>query len=141
MRKLSIVAAMLMFAGGLAAQTPTPNEQAPAAKPDPKAAPALAGKWSLSVETPQGTMTNTMDLKLDGKNVTGTITSQMGTNELVGEFTDGKLTFNMSVDTPNGSLQIAWSGAFKDDGTLSGTASLGDMGQMNWTASRLKDKS
>lgn len=140
MKKLSLLAALLMLATGLAAQTPTPKEQAPAAKPDPKAAPALTGKWSLSVETPQGTMANTMDLKLDGKKVTGTITSQMGTTELAGEFTDGKLTFNMSVDTPNGTLQIAWSGAFKDDGTLSGTASLGDMGQMSWTASRIKDK-
>ena len=85
-------------------------------------------------------MSNTMDLKVDGKKVTGTIVSQMGTSELEGEFADGTLAFNMSVDTPNGSLQIAWTGALKDDGTLSGTASVGDMGQMNWTASRIKDK-
>ena len=141
MKKLSLLAAMLMLATGLAAQTPqSPKEPAPAAKPDPKAAPALTGKWSLSVDTPQGTMLNTMDLKVDGKKVTGTIASQMGTSELEGEFADGKLTFNMSVDTPNGNLQIAWTGALKDDGTLSGTASVGDMGQMNWTASRIKDK-
>jgi hypothetical protein len=140
MKKLSMLVALLALTTGLSAQTPAPKEQTPAAKPDAKAAPELTGKWNLSVETPQGTMSNTMELKMDGKKVTGTITSQMGTSELAGEFADGKLTFNMSVDTPNGTLQIAWTGAVKDDGTLAGTASLGDMGTMTWAASRIKDK-
>ena len=132
---IGIVAATALVVGAAAQQTP--------AKPDDKPAgdaKSVAGKWSMSVETQNGAMASTLDLKLDGKKVTGTIASEMGTNNIIGEFADGKLTFNLSIESPNGTFDIAFSGAIKDDGTMAGTASMGDMGSMNWTAQRVKDK-
>ena len=83
-------------------------------------------------------MSNTLDIKLDGKKVSGSLTSQMGTAAIEGEFADGKLTFSMLFESPNGNFQIGWTGALKADGTLAGTASVGDMGTMNWVAERIK---
>jgi hypothetical protein len=142
MKKLSTLVAVLALTGGLAAQAqqtpPTPKEQTPAAKPDPKAPASIAGKWNLTVETPQGSMANTLEIKLDGKKVTGSLTSQMGTAAIEGEFADGKLAFSMMFESPNGNFQIGWSGVLKADGTMAGTAAVGDMGTMNWVAERMK---
>ena len=47
-------------------------------------------------------MQSTLDVKEDGKKVTGTLTSPQGAGPIEGEFADGKLTFSMSFDAPNG---------------------------------------
>ncbi len=64
----------------------------------------------------------------------------MGTAAIEGEFVDGKLSFAISFDSQNGPLQVAFSGALKDDGTLAGTLSFGEgMDDMTWHAERVKD--
>ncbi len=78
-----------------------------------------------------------LELKLDGKKVTGTIVGPQGESTgLEGEFADGKLTFSIS---PDGNMQIAFAGAFKEDGSLAGTIDFGQ-GPFPWTATRVKDK-
>ncbi len=78
---------------------PDPKPEAkPTPKPDAKPATAatLAGKWNVSIETPNGAMESALELKADpkdAKKVTGTITSPMGEAALEGEVVDGKLTF------------------------------------------------
>lgn len=137
MRTLCTLVVALTFTAGLAAQ------QKPDAKPaDPKAAPAIAGKWTMSVETDGGPMESSLELKAgEGKKVSGTITSQMGSAPIEGEFAEGKLTLSMTMEGSGGSMAIAFSGTMKEDGTLAGTLNGGN-GQftLSWTAKRVKDK-
>src|SRR5262245_14425912 len=95
---LSLVAVLGLLAPALAAQgqsTPPPAkpEQKPEQKTETRPAPSPAGKWNVSVQTAQGGMESTLDMKLDGKKVTGTMASQMGETPIEGEFAEGKLKF------------------------------------------------
>ena len=120
-------------AGGQSA----PPQSKPEQKGEAKAAPSPAGKWNVSVQTQQGEMASTLDMKLDGKKVTGTMASQMGETPIAGEFADGKLKFSITVQTNNGGIDVVFNGAFKDDGSLAGTMDYGQ-GPANWTATRVK---
>jgi hypothetical protein len=145
MQKLIVLLALLAATAGLTAQTPqqagAPPDGAQAPKPDPKAPASIAGKWTMTVDTDQGPMANQLDIKLDGKKVTGTLESQMGSAPIVGEFADGKLTFSMSFDGPNGSMDIAFTGTLQEDGSLSGMLTGGQGAfQLSWKAQRVKDK-
>jgi hypothetical protein len=131
---IGMVTAAALVAGASAQQTQTKPEAKPAAVKD------VSGKWNMSVEMQDGSHTSTMDLQLEGKKVTGAVNSELGTAPLAGEFADGKLTFTLSLDGPNGTLQFAFSGTLKDDGTLAGSMAMGDMGDIPWTATRVKKK-
>jgi hypothetical protein len=128
--RLALVA-VLLSAGSLAA-APLPQAQAAAVDTS-----KVDGKWTLDIITDQGSMSASLDLKSDGKKVTGTITSPQGEAPLEGEFADGKLAFGISIDTPEGAMQIGFAGAMKEDGTMAGTLS-GPFGEAPWTAARVK---
>jgi hypothetical protein len=118
-----------------AQQTTEQPKQDP--KSETKAPPTVAGKWALSVQTQNGTTDAGLDLKVDGKKVTGTIASSQGETTLAGEFADGKLTFSIAYQGNNGEVQLTFTGTLKADGTLAGTiASPG--GELAWTATRPK---
>ena len=97
--------------------------------PDPKAAPAIAGKWSAALETPHGKMPVTFELKLDardGRTVTGTFaTEQTGPLPLKGQYVDGKLTYSVSA----GQGDLEFNGKLKDRDAITGilTSHVGDL--------------
>src|ERR1700680_1453613 len=148
MSQLFVLVALLALPAtraGLTAQAPpqsgTPPTSAPAPQADAKTATTIAGKWTMTVETDQGTMTSALTITLAGKKVTGTRESQMGTAPIQGEFADGKLTFSLTFDTPNGALEIAFTGTLQADGTLSGMLNGGQGAfELAWKAQRAKDK-
>ena len=141
MRKFIAIAsaATLIFglpAASVAQQAGQAKPEAP--KTETKAAPSIVGKWTLAVDPGSGPMSLPMELKLDGKKVTGTIVGPQGEPaNLEGEFADGKLAFTLTI--PDGSMSIAFKGAFKEDGSLAGTLSFTE-GEFPWTATRVKDK-
>jgi hypothetical protein len=132
---------LITLAVVLAATVTLSARQAQDPKPDPKAeskAPAgVAGKWILTVATQNGTMTPTLDLKVDGKKLTGTISSQQGDTAITGEVADTKLTFSINVQTNNGEMKIDFTGTLKADGTLAGTMAFAQ-GEIPWTGARPK---
>lgn len=97
----------------------------------------IDGKWSMNVQTPQGAMDVAMEIKSEGKKITGTISGPQGDAPLEGEYADGKIAFGISIDSPEGAMAIGFAGAMKDDGTLAGTLT-GPFGEAPWTASRVK---
>jgi hypothetical protein len=104
-----------------------------AAKTD---ATSVVGKWSMALDTPHGKMTIPLDIKLDGKKVTGTFSSeQTGPAPIAGEYIDGKLSF--TVDGGAGDLKFT--GKLKDKDTLVGDLSS-HMGDLPCTATRVKEK-
>ena len=101
------------------------------------AAPTVRGTWSVAVEGPHGDATMSLVLTQDAKKVTGTFVSGHGPDlALAGEFTDGTLKLE-SADS--GDSKVIFNAKLKDDGTLAGYVS-GPMGDMKWTAERVKDK-
>lgn len=133
----SFVLLSVVFAGAIvAAQQTTPPSQA---KPEEKKeAPAIAGKWNVSVETPSGNRDSLLDMKVDGKKVTGTLSaSEMGETPIDGEYVDGKLTFTMSFDAGGQQITLTFVGAPKADGSLAGSIDFQGT-SMSWTAVRAK---
>ena len=75
------------------------------ARPGPNTAPTVAGRWSAALETPHGKMAVTFELKLDGKTVTGTFTSeQTGALPIKGQYvTTSSLTRYRAVPASSSS--------------------------------------
>jgi hypothetical protein len=143
-KKLLVLTTAVLLVAGLsagshAAAPPAQDPQAPPA-PKPAAAPTtIAGKWNVTVDTGQGDMASVLEIKLDGKKVSGTLTGQQGELPIDGEFADNKLTFSIAFDTPNGSIGVTFTCTLKDE-VFTGTADAGQMGQFPVRAERVKDK-
>ncbi|HEY7500030.1 MAG TPA: hypothetical protein VH740_16030 [Vicinamibacterales bacterium] len=96
----------------------------------------VAGKWTMTVKSPHGVVTMTLALQQDGKKVTGTFITPHGDMRVDGDFADGTL----KLATPNdGDSRITLTAKTKSDGTLDGYLSS-QIGDMTWTAERVKDK-
>jgi hypothetical protein len=96
-------------------------------------AESVAGTWEITVpDSPHGKLTMAMTLKQDGKNVTGTFASPHGDMPVTGEVVDKSLT----LATPGG--EISFKAKLTDHNTLTGFLSS-EMGDMKWTAKRVKD--
>jgi hypothetical protein len=135
-----VIVTVLALVAGVSAQQTTPPPAKPDAKPEAKAPAAgktLDGKWDMNITSDQGPMAIVATFKMDGTKLTGNLNSQMGDTALVGEFNAGKLKFTIQFDGGGGAMEIVFNGTMKDDGTLTGTLN-GQMGEMNWTATRAK---
>jgi hypothetical protein len=95
MRKFVAVMMMTMLAVAMA------TAQGATTKPETKEAPSVAGAWSLTIESPHGAMVMKLNLKLDGKKLTGTMSNDMmGEHTVSGEVTDGKIMFRLTAEGP-----------------------------------------
>jgi hypothetical protein len=137
MKKLTMFAVVL-FTLAVSVQAIQASQEKQEPKKDGQAAANVTGKWSLSIETPQGPMTVAMVLKQEGSKVTGTLAGPQGETALEGQFVDGTLTFGISFEGGGGSMQLSFSAKLAEDGSLAGVMS-GPMGEIPWTAVRVKD--
>lgn len=95
---------------------------------------SLTGKWRMSIEMEQGRGTPLLELtEKDGK-LSGTYTGRYGASAVDGTVDGKKVAFTVAMSTTS----LAFRGELKDDGTLAGTASFGEMGDVTWTAAREK---
>ena len=120
-----------------------PQETKPAPKADtskPATATTIAGKWDVSVETANGAMPASLDIKADpkdAKKITGTIASQAGEAAFEGEVVDGKLSLWFKMNANGTELSVTLAGAPQKDGSMAGTLNFGQ-GEIPWTATREK---
>ena len=138
MKKAALtLCAALVAVSSLAAQAPQqapPTPPAgPAAPAKTDAAPTVAGNWNLSMDYGQGPTDIAAVFKIDGKKVTGALTSQMGEVPLAGEFADGKLNFAIDV---NG-MSLTFTATLKDADNMTGNMG-GQMGDVPFVAKRVK---
>ena len=100
-----------------------------------KAAANVGGTWTVAVKGPaaHGDMEATMQLKQEGKAISGTFAVHGTEHTLKGEFTESTLTLE-TTDTP-ADKGLTFTATLKDDGSLAGYLS-GPMGDMQWTATR-----
>ncbi len=96
----------------------------------------VAGNWEMSMETPRGTMTQTLTLEQDGKNLKGTLKGQRGESPVEGTLDGNKINFTVKRETPNGTRTIEYAGTVDGDAMM-GTVKFGER-EMEWTAKRSK---
>ena len=98
------------------------------------AAVDLSGRWRLTLEMEVGRSTPLLELaEKDGK-ITGTYTGRYGSSPVEGTVEGRKLSFTVAFETTS----LTFQGEIKDDGTLAGTATFGELGEVKWTAAREK---
>jgi len=97
----------------------------------------ITGTWEMTVESPQGTMNITIEYKQEGETLTGKHVSEMGEAPLKGTVKGNEIVYTLTMDMGGQQFSIVHKGKVDGD-TITGTAELGEMGTMNWTAKRKK---
>ncbi|MEO5897855.1 MAG: hypothetical protein ABIS06_19385 [Vicinamibacterales bacterium] len=115
--------ALLLFAVPAIAQT------APAQAID------ITGKWDMSIGTSQGSMPATLNVTKDADKLGGTLSSIQGEVPVTLTLKEKALSIELSIQTPNGPLNIIMSGTIDGD-TMKGTADFGGRGSGEWSAKR-----
>jgi hypothetical protein len=100
----------------------------------------ITGAWELTVESPQGTLTMTANYRQEGQTLTGTHVSEMGETPLKGMVKGVDIVYTLTIDAGGQQFTITHTGKVDGD-TITGTADVGGMGSMNWTARRKKQAS
>jgi len=112
----------------------------------PLAAQQAAGKWNASIDTPQGPFAFVFEFLVDAA---GKLTGSMQ-NEFIGSvpISDGvlkgnDLTFKLSIQGPDGAMNISYKGTVKGDdlaltSKFEGTPPGGGPAEQSFTAHRAK---
>jgi hypothetical protein len=101
------------------------------------AAVNITGSWNLSVNSPQGPMDVTLDVRQNGTILTGTTSSMVGTAEIVsGSINGSNFRFTVNINSPEmGSFSVTFAGTVQDN-RMSGTLDIPGMGSMDFTGSK-----
>jgi hypothetical protein len=98
----------------------------------------FGGKWDVMLKTPGGDFPASATLTDEGGKVSGTFGSQMGEAPVTGTVEGKALTIKMAAQTPNGVLNVTMTGDLDGDSIVNGKADVEGMGQMEWSAKRVK---
>ena len=132
----SLVAKGRVKSGAL---SPTRSESAGEAKAEPAAASDktdISGAWSFQVESSAGSGSPTFTFKQDGEKLTGQYKGLFGEAPLTGTVKENKVDFVIKVEAQGQQMTITYTGTVEKDGSMKGTAQLGDLGSATWTAKR-----
>src|SRR5882672_10016138 len=106
---------------------------------DPPVPAGLAGgKWDVTLKTPGGDFPAVANFTEDGGKLTGTFGSQMGEAPVTGTIDGKALKLTLIAKTPQGDMTVEMSGDIDGDSIVNGKAEIAGMGQMEWTAKRVK---
>jgi hypothetical protein len=97
----------------------------------------ITGTWEMTVESPQGQMVVTANYKQQGETLTGTHVSEMGESPLKGTVKGTDIEYTLSFDMGGQQLSIVHK-AKVDGDTIKGSAEIGEMGTITFTAKRKK---
>jgi hypothetical protein len=119
----------------------TPSATAPAPSAPATTATAGAGfggKWDVMLKTPAGDMPANATLSVDNGKLSGTFGSQLGEVPVSGT-ADGKmLMLTIVAQTPQGEMTVTMTGDLDGDNIVNGKAEVAGLGQMEWSAKRIK---
>ena len=89
----------------------------------------VSGKWALTVETPAGTGTPSVELKQAGETLTGTYSSQVfGEQKVTGTIKGNAITFAFTGSVEGNSVTVTYAGT-ADASTMKGKVTIGDLGE------------
>src|SRR5712692_4273527 len=98
----------------------------------------MGGKWDVTVKTPGGDFPLSANLTDEGGKLTGTFASQMGEVPITGTLEGKAVKISMVAKTPQGDMNVEMTGDLGGDAIVNGKAEIAGMGQMEWTAKRVK---
>ena len=94
----------------------------------------VTGKWAGAIDTPNGPIELTYDLKTSGETLTGTVTSAMGTAELLnGKIAGDTLTYDVQIE----SGKITHSAKVNAEGTEIAVTATGDWGTAEYIVKKV----
>ena len=96
----------------------------------------VAGTWEMSMEGPQGTMTQTLTIEQKGEMIKGTIKGPRGETPFEGTVKGNTISFTVKRSTPRGEMTFEYTGTVEGD-TIKGTM-RGGQREREWTAKREK---
>jgi hypothetical protein len=97
----------------------------------------ITGTWEMTVESPQGSMLVTANYKQEGETLTGTHGSEMGEAPLKGTVKGADIEYTITLDMGGQQFSIVHK-AKVDGDTITGSALVGEMGTIAFTARRKK---
>jgi hypothetical protein len=97
----------------------------------------ITGTWEMTVETPQGQMVITANYKQEGEALTGTHVSEMGETPLKGAVKGADIEYTITLDMGGQQVSIVHKAKVNGD-TITGSAIVGEMGTIAFTAKRKK---
>ena len=98
----------------------------------------FGGKWDVMMKTPAGDMPANATLSdTDGK-VTGIFGSQLGEVPVSGTAEGNALKLTLVAQTPQGDMTVTMTGDLDGDNIVNGKAEVSGLGQMEWSAKRIK---
>jgi hypothetical protein len=104
------------------------------------AADNVSGKWSAEMQGPQGTMTTTFTLKVEGDKLTGTVSGRGGDTPISdGTVKGDEVSFNVVRNMNGNEMKMAYKGKVTgDELKLTRTMQGGDRPPQDITAKRVK---
>jgi hypothetical protein len=98
----------------------------------------FGGKWDVMLKTPGGDFPANATLTEDGGKLSGTFGSPMGEVPVNGTVEGKALKITMVAQTPQGTMTVVMTGDLDGDAIVNGKADVEGMGQMEWSAKRVK---
>lgn len=95
----------------------------------------VTGDWTVTVESPQGTTSIDATMKQTGEDLTGSITSPMGSVDFKGKVVKDALNVKYTLDLQGNSIEITMTGTVAAD-SITGNLNFGGMGDVPWTAKK-----
>lgn len=96
----------------------------------------VSGKWALTVETPGGTGTPSVELKQDGETLTGHYSSQVfGEQKVTGTVKGNAITFGFTAPFQGNDVTVTYAGT-ADATTMKGKVTIGDLGEGTFTGKK-----
>jgi len=95
----------------------------------------ITGDWVVTVESPQGTTSIDATMKQAGEDLTGSITSPMGSVDFKGKVIKDALNVRYTLDLQGNSIEITMTGTVAGD-SITGNLNFGGMGDVPWTAKK-----
>ena len=97
---------------------------------------AVAGEWVLALETPRGARNGTLELAVNGSDLSGTWSGERGTQEFRAGTVNGKsLAWQIEMSGPRGATTLQFTGTIDGD-KIEGEVQFGSFGSGSFTATR-----
>jgi hypothetical protein len=96
----------------------------------------VSGEWDFTMKTPRGERTSVIKFVQEGEKITVTMQGFRG-GEVTGEGTikGNEIEWAVTRSTQRGEFTVTYKGTVEGD-LMSGTAEMGQMGTMEWTAKK-----
>lgn len=95
----------------------------------------VTGDWLVTVESPQGATSIDLAMKQAGEDLTGTITSPMGSVDFKGKIVKDAISVSYNLDLQGNSIPITMTGTVAGS-DITGNLNFGGLGDVPWTAKR-----